>query len=320
MRRRARWLLWLLLPAWISHVHAGLPHLDLDVTLDPQSRAFQATADLTATTPLRAPALNPLFKVSRVTLNGVEVPAGRMPALGRQPPSKVSQGTPQRLRVEYSGALPPMPAGNQRNSPNPSALYASPEGSYLSPSGGWYPDPGAPFTYRVRLSVPADQKGLAPGRQTRVIASSPRFIAEYEFDHPAEGIWIMAGPFEVAQQSFALDDGKPVTVRTWFHPELASLADGYLQDSVRYLQRYSRLVGNYPFGDFSIVSSPLSHGLGIPSLTYLGRDVLRLPFIRATSLGHEVLHNWWGNGVYPDWASGNWSEGLTTFMADYAFR
>jgi len=33
-----------------------------------------------------------------------------------------------------------------------------------------------------------------------------------------------------------------------------------------------------------------------------------------------VLHNWWGNGVVPDWGSGNWSEGLTTFQADYAFR
>jgi hypothetical protein len=58
----------------------------------------------------------------------------------------------------------------------------------------------------------------------------------------------------------------------------------------------------------------------MPTLTYLGIDVLRLPFIRSTSLGHEVLHNWWGNGVYPDYARGNWSEGLTTFMADYAYR
>jgi len=64
----------------------------------------------------------------------------------------------------------------------------------------------------------------------------------------------------------------------------------------------------------------LPTGFGMPSLTYLGRDVLRLPFIRATSLGHEVLHNWWGNGVRPDYARGNWSEGLTTFMADYAYR
>jgi hypothetical protein len=58
----------------------------------------------------------------------------------------------------------------------------------------------------------------------------------------------------------------------------------------------------------------------MPNLTYLGRDVIKLPFIRATSLGHEVLHNWWGNGVYPDWQTGNWSEGLTTFLADYAYK
>jgi aminopeptidase N len=289
------------------------------VTLDPQTRAFAAKADLTSAGPL-ALSLDPLFKISRASVNGVQLPAERIPALRRKGLPRSPGGTPQRLSIEYSGLLPALPAGNQRNSPNPSSLFASPEGSYLSPGGGWYPDPGTAFTYRVTLSLPANQKGLAPGNQIRLAEGGSRFIAEYEFDHPAEGVWLMAGPFEVAQQSFVLDDGKRVTVRTWFHPELSATAGGYLEDSIRYIQRYSRLIGNYPFGDFSIVSSPLSHGLGIPSLTYLGRDVLRLPFIRATSLGHEVLHNWWGNGVYPDWTSGNWSEGLTTFMADYAFR
>jgi aminopeptidase N len=51
----------------------------------------------------------------------------------------------------------------------------------------------------------------------------------------------------------------------------------------------------------------------------MGERVLRLPFIRFTSLGHEVLHNWWGNGIKIDYKSGNWAEGLTTYMADYAF-
>ena len=40
--------------------------------------------------------------------------------------------------------------------------------------------------------------------------------------------------------------------------------------------------------------------------------------MRGRSLAHEVLHNWWGNGVYIDYESGNWAEGLTTYMADYA--
>jgi hypothetical protein len=42
-----------------------------------------------------------------------------------------------------------------------------------------------------------------------------------------------------------------------------------------------------------------------------------LPFIPETSYPHEILHNWWGNGVYVDYASGNWSEGLTVYLADH---
>jgi hypothetical protein len=312
-----KWFKWMFLFLALPAVHAAPPHLDLEVTLDPHTRKFRAKAELTTSAGRPQLALDPLFKVSRLTVNGVNASsvAGAQRALSRQA-SRASQ----RLSMEYSGTLPALPEGQQRNSPNPAALFASPGGSYLSGGAGWYPDPGVPFTYRARLSLPQGQKALAPGKQVRQDESGAGYVAEYEFAHPAEGIWVMAGPYQVAQRTVVLDDGKPVTVRTWFHPELSGLADDYLQDSARYIQRYSRLIGAYPFGDFSIVSSPLSHGLGMPSLTYLGRDVLRLPFIRATSLGHEVLHNWWGNGVYPEWSRGNWSEGLTTFMADYAYR
>lgn len=280
-------------------VHAAMPHLDLQVTLDPGTRLLQARAQLTTAGGEPPPlSLNPLFKVSSASWDAAA----------------------HRLSVEYAGTLPPMPANEQRSAPVRADLFASPDGSYLAPNARWYPDPGGPFTYRIELSLPAGQKGLAPGTQQRVSDSATGFSAAYSFDHPAEGVWLMAGPYQVAQSSFVAAGGQRVMVRTWFHPELAGLAQGYLRDSVKYLQRYSRAIGPYPFGDFSVVSSPLSHGLGMPSLTYLGRDVLRLPFIRATSLGHEVLHNWWGNGVYPEWSTGNWSEGLTTFMADYAYK
>jgi hypothetical protein len=45
--------------------------------------------------------------------------------------------------------------------------------------------------------------------------------------------------------------------------------------------------------------------------------VLRLPFIFSSSLPHEVLHNWWGNGVLIDDRFGNWAEGLTTYQSDW---
>jgi len=313
-RRPGHWLAWLLLLVVLRAAHAAPAHLELDISLDPERRSIRVGATLTATEGTPDFRLHPRFAISSASVDGRPVAVAD---LRRLPPTA---GTPRRYAVEYAGTLPPLPDGLQRQSPNPAALYATPDGTYLAPEARWYPDPGAAFSYTVRLSLPAGQKGLVPGRQTGAQEAGGRWVADYAFEHPAEGIWLMAGPYQLAEQRTALDDGTPVTVRTWFHPELAELAPGYLQDSARYLQRYSRQIGAYPFGDFSVVSSPLPHGLGMPSLTYLGRDVLRLPFIRATSLGHEVLHNWWGNGVMPDWASGNWSEGLTTFMADYAYR
>ena len=56
----------------------------------------------------------------------------------------------------------------------------------------------------------------------------------------------------------------------------------------------------------------------MPTFTLLGQDVIRLPFIVKTSLGHEVLHQWLGNAVYIDSTYGNWAEGLTAYLADHA--
>ena len=137
---------------------------------------------------------------------------------------------------------------------------------------------------------------------------------------PTDGIDLMAGPYVVDERIVERADAPPLRLRTYLTPAIAALAKDYLDDSQRYIERYSKRIGSYPFGSFSVVASPLPTGFGMPTLTYIGEAVLRLPFIRASSLGHEVLHNWWGNGVYVDTAAGNWAEGLTTFMADYAYK
>lgn len=47
---------------------------------------------------------------------------------------------------------------------------------------------------------------------------------------------------------------------------------------------------------------------------------MRFPWILHTSYPHELLHNYWGNSVYVDYSTGNWSEGITTYMADYLLK
>jgi aminopeptidase N len=47
---------------------------------------------------------------------------------------------------------------------------------------------------------------------------------------------------------------------------------------------------------------------------------VRLPFIAETALGHEILHQWFGNSVYVDFKKGNWSEGLTAYLSDHLYE
>ena len=296
-------------------VAEAAPRLDLDVRLDPASRRFEATATLADPQGLTGFALAPEFEITEMAVDGRSMQAQR-DARGRHalPPGS------REVRIAYRAILEVPAALDHRDVLRDRRPVAAAEGSFLPGAALWYPDPGRQFAYRLALALPAGQKGLVPGELLKEADGAAGYRAEYDFPHAADGIDLMVGPYVVGERTLKLPSGRSIRIRTWFHADLAALSAGYLDDSARYIERYSRLIGDYPFGMFSVVASPTPTGFGMPSLTYLGRDVIRLPFIRATSLGHEVLHNWWGNGVTPDWASGNWSEGLTTFLADYAYK
>lgn len=231
------------------------------------------------------------------------------------------------LRLRYGGKLPALEqARDHREVLKAMPPMASPAGTFLASGSGWYPRPAELFAYEVDLVVRGGQPALVAGRlaheQPPAAAGEP-YRARFVFEHPADGIDLMAGPWVVRERLASQADGRALRLRTYFPAALdaqAGLAEAYLADSQRYIERYAGQIGAYPFTEFSVVAAPLPTGFGMPTLTYIGEQVLRLPFIRASSLGHEVLHNWWGNGVLVDYARGNWSEGLTTFMADYAYK
>ena len=83
---------------------------------------------------------------------------------------------------------------------------------------------------------------------------------------------------------------------------------------------YRGLIGPYPYTKFAMVENFWETGYGMPSFTLLGPSVLRFPFILTSSYPHEILHNWWGNSVFVDYASGNWCEGLTAYLADHLIQ
>ena len=302
---------------------ASVPELDLSVTINSDANDFSAEAILVVEASKKYVfGLAPGLDVDAANVDAVEVPVRKV-GNATQPRFELKlpkQFSAHQLRIRYHGHLLKLdPASAHRDTLAPLPPMASNEGSFLPAGSGWYPEPGKFFTYRLSVQTSVEQIAVAPGTPSHEALTGDTRKAVFVMDHPIEGIDLMMGPYVLKERVVSINTAT-VTLRTYFHPDIADLAEGYLDAATTYLTRYSNQIGAYPYSHFSIVSSPLPTGLGMCSLTYLGRDVLKLPFIKTTSLGHEVLHNWWGNGVFVDPGQGNWSEGLTTFMADYAFK
>ena len=297
--------------------------VDLRVALDPGTRLLTASGriDLAAGGATRLE-LSDRFTVETFEVNGEPRPVAGEVANGVRRWWLPSSATPRQVSIRWHGVLEPLRRSQEHaDTLGAAEAVADPGGSFLPTGALWYPRiADALASHRVLLELPPGQRGLVPGTLVAEHVTERGWRGEFVFAHPGDGIDLMAGPYTVAERRIAGRDGRTLTLRTWFHPELTDLAEGYLDSAAGYVALYEAWIGDYPFESFDIVSSPTPTGFGMPGLTYLGIEVLRLPFIRYTSLGHEVLHNWWGNGVYVDYTQGNWAEGLTTLMADYHYR
>lgn len=310
--------------AFATPVKSNEVDYDITVRIDPVTRSIEGKSIITVKRPRELNlVLGASFEVTQALLDGFALGAGRKDAhqsySWRIPFAFAQQ---HQLEIHWRGRLAPLDTSldHQQTLGRPIAVSGE-TGTFLPDGSGWYPRIVNELArYKVTLELPSGQRGLVAGRLIEESESEQGYRASFEFPFPAEGIDLMAGPYVIDTQTYPNIKHRPIQLRTYFHPQISNLSRDYLDAVQRYLKLYEAWIGEYPYTEFSIVSSPTPTGFGMPTLTYLGVNVLQLPFIRDTSLGHEVLHNWWGNGVYPDYTSGNWSEGLTTFMADYAYK
>jgi len=190
------------------------------------------------------------------------------------------------------------------------------EGVFLSGASGWYPPPpaGSLLTFELEVTLPAGWDAMSQGRRTVHERTPERTRVVFVSDDPQEEIWLVAGPWtETARRLEGIDAIVLQRERD------DALAASYLEATGRYVAMYGRLLGPYPYSKFALVENFWETGYGMPSFTLLGSKVIRLPFILTTSYPHEILHDWWGNGVYVAPEGGNWSEGLTAYLADHLF-
>ena len=193
----------------------------------------------------------------------------------------------------------------------------SEQGVFLAGRSYWYPhvaDYGL-VTYDLKLRLPPGWSAMTQGARVRRDATSGPVHEEWHCTSPQEEIYLIAGEYTEYRQEA---DG--VLAMVLLREPDAPLAQQYLDATARYIRLYSDLIGSYPYAKFALVENFWETGYGMPSFTLLGPKVIRFPFILHSSYPHEILHNWWGNGVYTDYTGGNWAEGLTSYLADHLIK
>ncbi len=219
------------------------------------------------------------------------------------------------LEIIYKAVFDFLPETDR--SKNPGVV----KGNLISPDGialidGWYPSIEGISNYNLTAILPNDFEGISEAEEIKIIEKtdvSREF--SFTFPNPIEKVTLVAGRYIIKK-----DRHNNTDIFAYFLPKDRDLAKTYIKYTKKYIDMYEGLIGKYPFKRFSIVENILPTGYAMPTFTLLGQDIVRLPFILETSLGHEILHQWLGNSVYVDYASGNWSEGLTTFLSDHMYK
>ncbi|QPJ66442.1 MAG: hypothetical protein G3M78_13965 [Candidatus Nitrohelix vancouverensis] len=227
---------------------------------------------------------------------------------------------PLEIHLKYSGPFHDPLKTQQEPSRTPDEV-ASKNEIFLSGASLFYPHldtlNGEPdrIIYTLETFLPENWMAVSQGRLNVNELSENQRRVVWNSTRPAEEIFLIANQFkqfndrwnEVELYAFLLEDD-------------AALAKKYLDATKNYLKLFSAMLGDYPYQKFALIESDNPAGYGMPSFTLIGSNILRLPFILKSSYPHEILHNWWGNGVFPHPNSANWSEGLTTYLADHLLK
>ena len=217
------------------------------------------------------------------------------------------------LSIVYEGVFKPAEyPGNTNYGVSNDAIDAR----GISLTGVWYPQPDFLTTYKLAATLPFGYTAICEAEKFNKKSKNGHIEYTFEFTHPSEGIhFIASNRYKITHAHM-----EGIEIYLYFFKEDRQLVKSYIEHAKKYLDLYSKLLVPYPYKRFSIVENFLPTGYSMPTFTLLGQDVVRLPFIVDTSLGHEILHQWFGNYVYVEMDKGNWAEGLTTYLADHFYE
>ena len=296
-------------------------HHQLTVTLDPLTRSAEIQDILTLYPNIKGKASLTFLLHDSYRIDEIEIPHQgnwKIETKRDQNLKRITIFKPEgqawpeflEIRFRYHGFyFDPLRSGNEEASKD-TAVFLS-RASYFYPVSDLDDEL---LTFSLAVTTPPEWKVVSQGKRIReTTINGPRHTL-WQCDDPMEEIFLVADRFHETTAQH-----EDVRLYVFLRSDDAELADRYLKAARSYIAFYEKLLGAYPFVKFAMVENSLQTGYGMPSFTLLGSRLIRFPFILKTSYPHEILHNWWGNSVYTDPKSGNWSEGLTSYLSDHLF-
>ena len=316
---------------------------DVDVRLDPQTHtlAGQTTMELAQIHPSKSqpgPAAIELKLHKDLTVETVEVTGATFQSRTERPARRKDHpdvlptlhrliveepGEEIQVTVEYQGQLhQDVSAGEEEGQIHNFAMSAhvGTEGVYLDEDGYWYPlidlpedaDPHLSLADYTLTTDPIEGSELVAGLERQSDTDDGRLCWSSPF--PLARIVLLGGPLKRWTRQHG-----DITLHAVLDPSKEAVAQDILDASAEYLDKYQPLIGPYPFTEFTLLEAFFSSGFAFPTCTQIvgSQLTMRKQHRRHGYLDHELLHNWWGNGIYVDPQDGNWCEAFASYGGNY---
>lgn len=180
----------------------------------------------------------------------------------------------------------------------------------------WYPVVDGYCTYEVRALLPGGFIALSEGEDAETIQQGKKAILTSRLNHPySDAISLIASKRFTVIRDLMGD----IDINAYLYREDAHHAARLIEATKQYLTQYQTLLGPYPYKRFSIVEYAMPTPCSMPTFILMTEKYIREGKIEESPLGHEIVHQWFGNSVFADYEKGNWHEGLTIYFADHAY-
>lgn len=163
----------------------------------------------------------------------------------------------------------------------------------------WYPIINTKCSYKIKTNLSNEYKIIYENTSKQI--DYINFIASKKF--------------VVNEENF-----RDISIKTFFLRDDKELVKKYMNKMKEYIVLYENILDKYPYKEFKIVENIYQTGYSMPTYTLIGSRLLNKDYILNQSLGHEYLHQYFGNSVFNNFKKGNWTEGLTNYLADEYYK